>query len=303
MRAIILSGGSGSRLFPITKGVSKQQLPIFSKPMIYYPLSTLMMAGIRDILIITTPEDSESFKRLLGDGKQFGINLTFAVQPKPEGLAQAFLIAEECGFLKEGEPCALILGDNIFYSAGLTDALEEAVGYADIDSKVPLATITSISVNDPERYGIVETADDGFGEYIVSIEEKPKHPKSDQCVTGLYFYPKDILKKAHNVTPSARGELEITSINQMYLQEGNVRLNKLQRGAVWLDTGTFDSLYEASAFVETIEKRSGTMVCCPEEIAFNNGWITKEQLYAEGKKMEKNEYGQYLIKLSEEKND
>lgn len=303
MRAIILSGGSGSRLFPITKGVSKQQLPIFSKPMIYYPLSTLMMAGIRDILIITTPEDSESFKRLLGDGKQFGINLTFAVQPKPEGLAQAFLIAEECGFLKEGEPCALILGDNIFYSAGLTDALEEAVGYADIDSKVPLATITSISVNDPERYGIVETADDGFGEYIVSIEEKPKHPKSDQCVTGLYFYPKDILKKAHNVTPSARGELEITSINQMYLQEGNIRLNKLQRGAVWLDTGTFDSLYEASAFVETIEKRSGTMVCCPEEIAFNNGWITKEQLYAEGKKMEKNEYGQYLIKLSEEKND
>lgn len=301
MRSILLSGGTGSRLFPLTKGVSKQLLPLYSKPLIYYPLSTLMMAGIRDILIITTPEDSESFKRLLGDGTQFGINITFATQPKPEGLAQAFLIAEECGFLTEGEPCALILGDNIFYSAGLTDALEEAIGYADVTSKVPLATITSISVKDPERYGIVETADDGFGEYIVSIEEKPKHPKSDQCVTGLYFYPKDILKKAHNVTPSARGELEITSINQMYLQEGNIRLNKLQRGSVWLDTGTFDSLYEASAFVETIEKRSGTMVCCPEEIAFNNGWITKEQLYAEGKSMEKNEYGKYLMHIAEDK--
>ena len=302
MKGIVLSGGSGTRLHPLTRGVSKQLLPIYSKSMVYYPLSTLMLSGIRDILIITTIEDQFSFERLLGNGSQFGINLTFAVQPKPEGLAQAFLIAEECGFLKEGEPCALILGDNIFYSAGLTDALEEAVRYADIDSKVQLATIFGIEVNDdPRRYGIVEVADDGYGEYIVSIEEKPKVPKSNICVTGLYFYPKDILKKAHNVTPSARGELEITSINQMYLQEGNIRLNKLQRGSVWLDTGTFDSLYEASAFVETIEKRSGTMVCCPEEIAFNNGWITKEQLYAEGKKMEKNEYGQYLIKLSEGK--
>ena len=300
LKAIILSGGAGTRLHPITKGISKQQLPIFSKPMLYYPLSTLMLAGIKDILIITTPEDSESFKRLLGDGKQFGISLTFATQPKPEGLAQAFLIAEEVGFLKEGEPCALILGDNIFYGAGLTEGLEEAAGYAE-SKKVPLATIFGISVHDPERYGIVEVADDGFGEYIVSIEEKPKVPKSNICVTGLYFYPGDILEKAHNVKPSARGELEITSINQMYLKEGSLRLNKLQRGNVWLDTGTFDSLYEASAFVEAIEKRSGTMVCCPEEIAFNNGWITKEQLYAEGKSMEKNEYGKYLMHIAEDK--
>lgn len=302
MKGIVLSGGSGTRLHPLTKGVSKQLLPIYSKSMVYYPLSTLMLSGIRDILIITTMEDQFSFERLLGDGSQFGINLTFAVQPKPEGLAQAFLIAEECGFLKEGEPCALILGDNIFYSAGLTDALDTAVAYADITSKVPLATIFGIAVNDdPRRYGIVEVADDGFGEYIVSIEEKPKVPKSNICVTGLYFYPSDILEKAHNVKPSARGELEITSINQMYLQEGNIRLNKLQRGSVWLDTGTFDSLYEASAFVEAIEKRSGTMVCCPEEIAFNNGWITKEQLYVEGKSMEKNEYGKYLMRIAEDK--
>lgn len=300
MRAIILSGGSGSRLFPITKGVSKQLLPLYSKPMIYYPLSTLMLAGIRDILIITTPEDQYSFSRLLGDGTQFGINLSYAVQPKPEGLAQAFLIAEEYEFLKPGESCALILGDNIFYSAGLSEGLEDAAAYAE-SKKVPLATIFGVTVKDPERYGIVEVADEGYGEYIVSIEEKPQHPKSNICVTGLYFYPGDILEKAHNVKPSARGELEITSINQMYLKEGNLRLNKLQRGSVWLDTGTFDSLYEASAFVETIEKRSGTMVCCPEEIAYNNGWLLKEKLLEIGKTMSKNEYGQYLIKLSEGK--
>lgn len=301
MKGIILAGGSGSRLWPITKGNSKQLLPIYDKPMVYYPLSTLMLAGIRDILIITTPEEQFGFRRLLGDGNQFGINLSYAVQPKPEGLAQAFLIAEEYEFLKAGEPCALILGDNIFYSAGLSDGLYEAVAYAEVTSKVPLATIFGVTVKDPERYGIVEVADDGYGEYIVSIEEKPKVPKSDICVTGLYFYPKDILEKAHNVKPSARGELEITSINQMYLKEGNLRLNKLQRGSVWLDTGTFDSLYEASAFVETIEKRSGTMVCCPEEIAFTNGWLTKEELAETGKSMIKNEYGQYLIRLSEGK--
>lgn len=300
LKAIILSGGAGTRLHPITKGISKQILPLYSKPMLYYPLSTLMLAGIKNILVITTPEDSESFKRLLGDGSQFGIDLTFATQPKPEGLAQAFLIAEEVGFLKEGEPCALILGDNIFYGAGLTEGLKNAAEYAE-SKKAPRATIFGISVHDPERYGIVEVADDGFGEYIVSIEEKPKVPKSNICVTGLYFYPGDILEKAHNVKPSARGELEITSINQMYLKEGILRLNKLQRGNVWLDTGTFDSLYEASAFVETIEKRSGTMVCCPEEIAFNKGWITKEQLYAEGKSMEKNEYGKYLMRIAEDK--
>lgn len=300
MKGIILSGGSGTRLHPITKGVSKQQLPVYDKPMIYYPLSTLMLAKIKDILIITTPEDQHSFRRLLGNGSQFGINLTYAIQPKPEGLAQAFLIAEEYEFLKPGEPCALILGDNIFYSAGLSEGLEEAAGYAESE-KVPLATIFGVTVKDPERYGIVEVADDGYGEYIVSIEEKPKEPKSNICVTGLYFYPGDILDKAHNVKPSARGELEITSINQMYLSENNLRLNKLQRGAVWLDTGTFDSLYEASAFVETIEKRSGIMVCCPEEIGYANGWLTKEQLYENGKAMEKNEYGKYLINLANQK--
>ena len=296
MKGIILAGGSGSRLWPITTGTSKQLLPIYDKPMIYYPLSTLMLAGIQDILIITTPEDQESFRRLLSDGKQLGINLTYAVQPKPEGLAQAFLIAEECGFLKPSEPCALILGDNIFYGAGLVDELEEAVAYAQ-SHLVPLASIFGIQVKDPERYGIVEIADDGYGEYIVGIEEKPKEPKSNICVTGLYFYPKDILEKAHMVTPSARGELEITSINQMYI--GHLRLSKLQRGSVWLDTGTFDSLYEASAFVETIEKRSGTMIGCPEEIAYNKKWITKEQLVESGKAMSKNEYGQYLLKLAE----
>lgn len=301
MKSILLAGGTGSRLFPLTKSVSKQLLPLYSKPLIYYPLSTLMLAEIKDILIITTPEDQDSFKRLLFDGRQFGVNITYAIQPHPEGLAQAFLIAEEVGFLKEGEPCALILGDNVFYSAGFSEGLEDAAAYAE-SKKVPLATIFGVDIHDdPRRYGIVEVADDGYGEYIVSIEEKPKEPKSNICVTGLYFYPGDILEKAHNVKPSARGELEITSINQMYLKEGKLRLNKLQRGAVWLDTGTFDSLYEASAFVETIEKRSGTMVCCPEEIAFNNGWITKEQLYAEGKSMEKNEYGQYLIRLVEGK--
>ena len=295
-KGIILAGGSGSRLYPITKGVSKQLLPIFSKPMIYYPLSTLMMAGIRDILIITTSEDQDNFKRLLFDGRQFGINLTYAIQPKPEGLAQAFLIARDCGFLTYDEPCALILGDNIFYSAGFSELLEEANAYA-CSKQVPLASIFGISVKDPERYGIVEVANDGFGEYIVSIEEKPKEPKSNICVTGLYFYPGDVLEKAEKVVPSARGELEITSLNQMYLADGKLRLEKLSRGSVWLDTGTFDSLYEASAFVETIEKRTGTMVCCPEEIAFSNGWILKETVLASANLMAKNEYGQYLFNL------
>ena len=257
-----------------------------------------MLAGIKDILIITTPEDQDSFKRLLFDGRQFGVKLYYATQPHPEGLAQAFLIAEETGFLKPGDPCALILGDNIFYSAGLVDCLDEAMGFAH-STKVPLATIFGITVKDPERYGIVEVANDGYGEYIVSIEEKPVKPKSNICVTGLYFYPGDILEKAHEVKPSTRGELEITSINQMYLKEGNLRLTKMQRGSVWLDTGTFDSLYEASAFVETIEKRSGTMIACPEEIAYNKDWITKEQLVESGQLMSKNEYGKYLLKLAE----
>lgn len=303
MKGIILAGGAGTRLHPITRGTSKQLLPIYSKPMIYYPLSALMMAGIRNILLITTPEDQDGFKRLLLDGSQFGINLHYAVQPKPEGLAQAFLIAEECGFLHDGEPCSLILGDNIFYSAGLTEMLECAAlwaGYKPKANGIPtMATIFGIDVkDDPRRYGIVETADDGYGEYIVSIEEKPENPKSNTCITGLYFYPSNILTMAHKVKPSKRGELEITSINQMYLDSGDLRLERLGRGAVWLDTGTFDSLYEASAFVETIEKRSGTMVCCPEEIAFNNNWITKEKLNEIGQSMSKNDYGKYLIELS-----
>ena len=256
-----------------------------------------MMAGIKDILILTTPEDQEGFKRLLEDGTQFGINLQYAVQPRPEGLAQAFLIAEEAGFLKDGEPCALILGDNIFHCAGFGELLEEARAWS-TSMFNKMATIFGVAVKDPERYGIVETYDDGYGEYIVSIEEKPKEPKSNICVTGLYFYPDDVLSQAKKVKPSARGELEITTLNQQYLEAQCLRLEKLPRGAVWLDTGTFDSLYEASAFVETIEKRSGTMVCCPEEIAFNNGWITKEKLHEVGQTMSKNDYGQYLIGLS-----
>ena len=297
LKGILLAGGSGTRLYPITKGVSKQLLPLYSKPMIYYPLSTLMLAGIRDILVITTPEDQDSFKRLLFDGRQFGINLTYAIQPRPEGLAQAFLIAEECGFLSEGEPCALILGDNIFHCSGFVDLLTEAAEYAK-STVNPVASIFGVKVKDPCRYGIVEVADDGYGEYIVSIEEKPKEPKSDICVTGLYFYPGDVLKKARTVRPSARGELEITTLNQLYLNDRSLRLEKLSRWSVWLDTGTFDSLYEASAFVETIEKRSGAMLCCPEEIAYDYGWITKENLLESANSMIKNEYGKYLLSLT-----
>ena len=298
-KGIILAGGAGTRLHPLTKGVSKQLLPVFSKPMVYYPLSTLMLAGIKDILIITTPEDQHSFRRVLGDGKQFGINLSYAIQPKPEGLAQAFLIAEEYEFLKEGEPCALILGDNIFYSAGLTEMLEGAVHWAIERERKPvdiksMATIVGTTVDDPERYGIAEI--DEYGN-VISLEEKPKVPKSNICVTGLYFYPGNVLEKAKQVKPSARGELEITTLNQMYLDDGRLRMELLPRGAVWLDTGTFESLYEASAFVETIEKRTGTMVCCPEEIAYENGWIDNETLLKSADEMKKNEYGKYLSEL------
>ena len=298
MKGIILAGGSGSRLWNVTKAVSKQLLPIYNKPMIMYPLSTLMLADIRDILIITTPEDQPNFKRLLEDGSQYGINLTYAVQPKPEGLAQAFLIAEECGFLKEGEPCALILGDNIFYTAGLTELLAGAAGWTRTDCWRPCATIFGITVKDPQRYGIAEVDENG---QVISIEEKPKEPKSNICVTGLYFYPGDVLSKAKQVKPSARGELEITTLNQMYVETDHMRLEILPRGAVWLDTGTFDSLYEASSFVETIEKRSGTMVCCPEEIAYHKGWIGRETLWKSCVALEKNEYGEYLKRLYREK--
>lgn len=297
MKGIILAGGSGSRLWNVTRAVSKQLLPVYNKPMLFYPLSTLMLADIKDILLITTPEDQPNFKRLMDDGKKFGLNLTYAVQPKPEGLAQAFLIAEECGFLHEGEPCALILGDNIFYSAGFTELLETAAGWAEYNgpkgpaSPPNMATIFGIGVKDPQRYGIAEVDDDGT---VISIEEKPKEPKSNICVTGLYFYPGDVLEKAKQVTPSARGELEITTLNQLYLKEDRLRLTQLPRGAVWLDTGTFDSLYEASSFVETIEKRSGVMVCCPEEIAFRKGWIDQETFWRLAVELEKNEYGTYL---------
>jgi len=297
MKGIILAGGSGSRLWNVTRAVSKQLLPVYNKPMLFYPLSTLMLADIKDILLITTPEDQPNFKRLMEDGTKFGLNLTYAVQPKPEGLAQAFLIAEECGFLHEGEPCALILGDNIFHSAGFTELLELAAGWAEYDRMEgpadlpPMATIFGIGVKDPQRYGIAEVDENGT---VISIEEKPKEPKSNICVTGLYFYPNDVLQKAKQVTPSARGELEITSLNQLYLEEDRLRLTQLPRGAVWLDTGTFDSLYEASSFVETIEKRSGVMVCCPEEIAFRKGWIDQETFWRLAVELEKNEYGSYL---------
>ena len=298
MKMIILAGGSGTRLHPLTKGTSKQLLPIFNKPMIYYPLSTAMLAGSREILIINTPYEQDCFKRLLGDGSQFGISITYAVQPKPEGLAQAFLIAEDCGFLQENEPCGLILGDNIFYCSNFREKLKfasrEASWIVKNDKLDGRATIFGIEVKDPWRYGIVEIDKD---KQAISIEEKPKEPKSNICVTGLYFYPHDILDKAKAVKPSARGELEITSINQMYLEEKRLSVELLARGDVWLDTGTFDSLSEASSFVEAIEKRSGKMICCPEEIGYLNGWLSEEQLNDIGISMSKNEYGQYILDL------
>ena len=292
-KAICLSGGAGSRLWPITKGVSKQLLPIYDKPMIYYPLSTLMLAGIRDILVITTPEDQDSFKRLLGDGRQFGVKLYYATQPRPEGLAQAFIIAEECGFLTNEEPCALVLGDNIFHGPGFTEKLISASKF---HAECGMATIFGTPVKDPQRYGIAEVGRDGK---VISIEEKPKKPKSNICVTGLYFYPAGVVEIAKNVKPSARGELEITSVNQKYLEMGKLRLENLGTGFAWLDTGTFDSLSEASNYVETIEKRTGQQIACLEEIAYNNQWIDKLQLLKSANEVIKNEYGQYLLRLAE----
>ena len=292
MKGIVLAGGSGSRLWPITKGTSKQLLPIYDKPMIYYPLSTLMLAGIQDILIITTPQDSQAFKTLLSDGGQFGIKLDYAVQPSPDGLAQAFIIANECGFLTNDEPCALILGDNIFHGPGFTEKLIRATKlYAETGK----ATIFGTPVKDPQRYGIAEVDKNGK---VISIEEKPKEPKSNICVTGLYFYPAGVVEIARNVKPSARGELEITSVNQKYLEMGKLRLENLGLGFAWLDTGTFDSLSEASNYVETIEKRTGQQIACLEEIAYNNGWISKLGLLVSAKEMIKNEYGQYLYNLA-----
>jgi glucose-1-phosphate thymidylyltransferase len=292
MKGIILAGGSGTRLFPITKGVSKQLLPIFDKPMIYYPLSTLMLGQINEILIITTPEDSESFKRLLGDGSQFGIKLEYAVQEKPEGIAQAFIIAEE--FLN-GDSACLILGDNIFHGACFTEYLINArENTGEFFNNCGNAVVFGYYVNDPERYGVAEFDAEGN---CISIEEKPLIPKSNYAVVGLYFYPNDVVEKAKQVKPSARGELEITTLNQMYLEEGRLMVEKLPRGFAWLDTGTFDSLSQASNYVETIQKRTGLKIACLEEIGFNNEWLTTEQILETAEKLNKNEYGQYLKSL------
>ncbi|WEH93759.1 glucose-1-phosphate thymidylyltransferase RfbA [Acinetobacter johnsonii] len=287
-KGIILAGGSGTRLYPITKGVSKQLLPIYDKPMIYYPISVLMLAGIQDILIITTPEDKESFERLLGDGSQFGVRLQYAIQPSPDGLAQAFIIGEE--FIGDSNVC-LVLGDNIFYGQGFTPMLKQAV------ARQKGATVFGYQVKDPERFGVVE-----FDEHkrAISLEEKPKQPKSNFAVTGLYFYDNNVIQIAKEVKPSDRGELEITTVNQMYLERGDLSVELLGRGFAWLDTGTHASLLEAAQFVETLEKRQGYKVACLQEIAFNQGWLSNEQVLQIGQSMSKNDYGQYLISLVEQ---
>ena len=291
MKGIVLAGGSGTRLYPITKGVSKQLLPIFDKPMIYYPISVLMLAGIREILIISTPHDLPGFRRLLGDGHELGVHFEYAEQPSPDGLAQAFIIGKE--FIGDDSVC-LVLGDNIFYGSGFTGMLRQCVAEAEQNGK---ATVFGYWVNDPERYGVAEFDSEGN---CLSIEEKPEHPKSNYAVVGLYFYPNSVVDIASHIKPSPRGELEITTVNQEYLQQGALKVKTLPRGFAWLDTGTHDSLSEASTFIEVIEKRQGLKVACLEEIAFKQGWISREELRQTAKPMAKNNYGQYLLRLADE---
>lgn len=291
MKGIVLAGGSGTRLYPITKGVSKQLLPIYDKPMVYYPISALMLAGIRDILIISTPYDLPGFKRLLGDGSDYGVHFEYAEQPSPDGLAQAFIIGEK--FIGNDSVC-LVLGDNIFHGAGFSALLKESVRTAEEDKK---ATVFGYWVNDPERYGVAEFDNDGN---CLSIEEKPKEPKSNYAVVGLYFYPNKVVDVAKHIKPSARGELEITTVNQEFLKDGELKVRPLGRGFAWLDTGTHDSLTEASNYVETIEKRQGLKVACLEGIALRKGWITTENMRELAKPMLKNQYGQYLMKMADE---
>ena len=291
MKGIVLAGGSGTRLYPITKGVSKQMLPIYDKPMIYYPISVLMLAGIRDILIISTPHDLPGFRRLLGDGSDYGVNFSYAEQPSPDGLAQAFIIGEE--FIGDDSAC-LVLGDNIFHGSGFSSMLKDAVKDAEQNGK---ATVFGYWVSDPERYGVAEFDDDGN---CLSIEEKPAKPKSNYAVVGLYFYPNKVVNIAKNIKPSARGELEITTVNQEFLQDGELRVKTLGRGFAWLDTGTHDSLSEASTFIEVIEKRQGLKIACLEGIAFRQGWITPDKMRELAQPMIKNQYGQYLLRVIDE---
>lgn len=291
MKGIVLAGGSGTRLYPITKGVSKQMLPIYDKPMIYYPISVLMLAGIRDILIISTPHDLPGFRRLLGDGSDYGVNFSYAEQPSPDGLAQAFIIGEE--FIGDDSAC-LVLGDNIFHGSGFSSMLKDAVKDAEQNGK---ATVFGYWVSDPERYGVAEFDNDGN---CLSIEEKPLKPKSNYAVVGLYFYPNKVVNIAKNIKPSARGELEITTVNQEFLQDGELKVKTLGRGFAWLDTGTHDSLSEASTFIEVIEKRQGLKIACLEGIAFRQGWITPDKMRELAQPMIKNQYGQYLLRVIDE---
>ena len=291
MKGIVLAGGSGTRLYPITKGVSKQLLPIYDKPMVYYPISTLMLAGIRDILVISTPQDLPGFKRLLGDGSDYGVNLSYAEQPSPDGLAQAFIIGKD--FIGDDSAC-LVLGDNIFHGAGFSGVLRESVKTAEQEGK---ATVFGYWVDDPERYGVAEFDAQGN---CLSIEEKPEHPKSNYAVVGLYFYPNKVVDVAAHIKPSARGELEITTVNQEFLKDGELKVQTLPRGFAWLDTGTHDSLAEASIYVEVLEKRQGLKIACLEGIAYSNGWITADKLRELAKPMLKNQYGQYLMKIADE---